>query len=209
MMVIGDHGHMRIGLDFDGTIIDTTAAKMRFAREAFGVELTALETWGAIGRERIGEERFVEMVRAAHEELTLTTPPMPGAAEAIRRLARDHQLFVVTARNDVEVRWAERWIATHAPAISAVVHTSRAPKLDACRELGVELMLDDIPGVLHEIAEAGVGAALIEAEYNRDTPRHARVRAVPHWRDFVALCATHPLDGAVRPSPWHTPRRTD
>lgn len=180
---------MRIGLDFDGTIADTTTAKIRFARETFGVELSALETWGQVGRERIGDERFMEMVRAAHEELTLAAPPMPGATEAIARLARDHELYVVTARNDVEVPWAERWVAAHAPAIREIVHTSRAPKLDACRALGVELLLDDIPAVLHDIAEAGLDAALIEAEYNRDAPRHERVRAVPHWREFVALCA--------------------
>lgn len=184
-----DHARMRIGLDFDGTIIDTTTAKVRFAREAFGVELSALETWGAIGRARIGEERFMEMVRAAHQELTVSAPPMPGAREGIVRLARDHELYVVTARSALEVSWAERWVAEHAPAISGVVHTDRAPKLDACRELGIELMLDDIPSVLHELAEAGVDGALIEAEYNRDAARHERVRSVRHWRDFVALCA--------------------
>jgi uncharacterized HAD superfamily protein len=180
---------MRIGLDFDGTIVDTTTAKVRFAREAFGEELSALETWGQVGRERIGEARFMEMVRASHEELTLTAPPMPGARDAIARLARDHELFVVTARSDDELPWAEQWVAAHAPAISSVVHTNRGPKLDACRALEIELMLDDIPSVLHDLAEAGLGAALIEAEYNRDQPRHERVHAVPHWRDFVALCA--------------------
>lgn len=179
---------MRIGLDFDGTIADTTGAKIRYAREVFGLELNALETWRAVGEPRLGAERFREMVVAAHHEHTEFTEPMPGVLEVIERLAVDHQLFIVTARTDAEVEWARRWVTARALPVQAVEHTNRASKLEASRRLGLDVLLDDSPPVLLDIAEAGIGAALIETEYNRALPRHLAIELVQHWPHFEELC---------------------
>jgi uncharacterized HAD superfamily protein len=179
---------MRIGLDFDGTIADTTGAKIRYAREVFGLEVTPLETWRAVGEPRLGPERFREMVVAAHHEYTEATEPMPGVLEVIERLAVDHELFIVTARTDQEVEWARRWVSSRALPVHALEHTNRASKLEASRRLALDVLLDDSPPVLLDIAEAGIGAALIETEYNRTLPRHVAVELVRHWPDFELLC---------------------
>ena len=179
---------MKIGIDFDGTIADTTGTKVRYALEAFGESISPEETFGPVGRGRLGDERYVEMVQAAHRGWTGGTPPMPGALDAMRRLAADHELYVITARTDEEIDHAKDWLRTFSAPARGVMHTARAAKVDACRERGIEFMLDDLPQVLHELAEAGIGTALLEAAYNRDVTRHEQIHLVRTWGDFVALC---------------------
>lgn len=179
---------MRIGLDFDGTIADTTGAKIRYAREVLGLEVTPLETWRAAGEPRLGAERFREMVVAAHHQYTESTEPMPGVLEVIERLAVDHELFIVTARTDAEVEWARRWVVDRALPVQSLEHTNRASKLEVSRRLALDVLLDDSPPVLLDIAEAGIGAVLIETEYNRALPRHLAIELVRHWPHFEELC---------------------
>ena len=189
---------MRIGIDFDGTIADTTATKIRYALEVFGESITPVETFGLAGRGRLGDQRYVEMVQAAHQGWTHQAPPMPGALEAMRRLAVAHDLYVVTARNEDEVGPARQWLREFAVPAVEIVHTAGASKVDACRDLDVALMLDDLPTVLGELVGAGIEGALLETPYNRDLERHERLYLVPSWDHFVALAERLSATPAVR-----------
>jgi uncharacterized HAD superfamily protein len=186
---------MRIGIDFDGTIADASSAKIRYALERFGVELTPELTMRPGGVPVIGLERYEAMVADIFgTELTLEFEPMPGALEVLRRLAAEHEIYVVTARLDHEVDLAARWLETRGVEVRGVRHTARGPKTDACRELGLGLYLDDTPAELARLAEgglceAGLCAALLETPYNREDDRHAAVRLVPDWPAFEVLCA--------------------
>src|SRR5262245_15835765 len=122
---------MKIGLDFDGTIADTTTTKIQYALETFGEAISAVETFGA-GRSRLGENRHREMVRASYRGWTARTEPMPGALEAIERLAHEHELYVITARVEDEIDHARAWLSERSVAVIEVLNTARAKKIDAC-----------------------------------------------------------------------------
>ncbi len=189
------HMTLRIGLDFDGTIADITWAKLRYAREAFGVELPAEATWGATGRELLGEERYGELVEAVHgTSLSVEMPPMPGAVETMARLRQHHELYIVTARLDNEAELAHEWLERNGVEVDGFVHTARASKAGPCTELGIAVHLDDSPLVLADVGETL--PALIEAPYNRTQPRDPRVRMVEHWRAFEALVGTLAVEAA-------------
>lgn len=180
---------LRIGLDFDGTIADITWAKLRYAREAFGVDLPAEATWGAQGRDLLGDARYMELVVEAHGgELSLAMPPMPGAVEAIQRLGQEHELYIVTARLDDEAELAKAWLADHQLEVDGFVHTARASKAGPSVELGLDVLLDDSPLVLGELGDDTL-PALIDTPYNRHVPRAPRIRVVQHWPEFEALVA--------------------
>jgi uncharacterized HAD superfamily protein len=179
---------MRLGIDFDGTIADTTDAKIRYALERFGETVTATETYSEEGMRRLGEERFREMVEASHgTEWTLTMQPMPGAVEALHDLGTEHELFVVTARNDDEIGWAREWLEPHGLPFIDVVHTSRESKAIACDALAIDLMLDDSPYVLRQLEESRLQLALIDAEYNRAGELPERTHRVEGWTGFADL----------------------
>lgn len=198
---------VRIGIDFDGTIADTTDTKMRYARDVLGEIVTPLETWSPDGPARLGIERFREMARAAHREHTLMTRPLAGSLEAVARLATQHDLYVVTARDDEEIEWATRWLSERSLPFRDVVYTRRASKLEACRGLRLDVLIDDMPRVLEDVATAGIGAVLIETPYNLALPRHPLVEAVSHWDEFVTWCE----GAAIRANTeggWATPSAT-
>jgi uncharacterized HAD superfamily protein len=179
---------MRIGLDFDGTIADITWAKVRYAREAFGVDLAPEQTARPSAEPVLGRERYDDLVRVVHgSDLSLEMPPMPGALEVIDRLTVDHELIVVTARLDDEALLARQWLQAHEVPVSDLVHTARGSKADACRALDIRVHLDDLPRVFADIDHARTLPALIDTPYNRTQSRLAHVRVVEHWLAFEAL----------------------
>jgi uncharacterized HAD superfamily protein len=180
---------VRIALDFDGTISDLIGGYVLYAREHFGVDVPYER---AIGQRPpyLGEERHGEMVRAVlGSEFALSLDPLPGARQAIERLRGEHELFVVTARNDDEVPWAHRWMERHGIEVEDFVHTSRGPKLEACTALGATLILDDSPPVIDELHGTDVTPVLIDAPYNREAALPDGARRVEGWPEFEALCA--------------------
>lgn len=180
---------MRIALDFDGTISDLIGGYVLYAREYFDIELPR---GGALGRRPpyLGEERHGQMARAMlASEFALRTDPLPGALEAIERLGREHTLFVVTARNADEAPWARRWMERHRIEVEGFAHTSRGPKLDACRGFGASLLLDDAPPVIEELSGSEVTPVLMDAPYNRETVLPPGVVRVEGWPAFEVLCA--------------------
>lgn len=182
---------MRIGLDFDGTIADITWAKIRYARDAFAVELTPEQTSRPSGEPVLGRERYDDLVRAVHgSKLALEMPPMPGALDVIGRLAANHELVVVTARLDHEAALAREWLEMHDVPVDDLVHTSRGSKADACRALDIRIHLDDLPAVFADIDHGRTVPALIDTPYNRAQPRLDHVRVVEHWLAFESLVGT-------------------
>jgi 5'(3')-deoxyribonucleotidase len=187
---------LRIGLDFDGTIADITWAKLRYARETFGVEMAPEATWGTAGREVLGEERYAQLVEAVHgTSFSVEMPPMPGAVETMRRLREHHELYIVTARLDHEAELAHEWLERHGVQVDGFFHTCRTSKASHCLDLGLSVHLDDSPVVLEDLGDTL--PALIDAPYNRAQPRHERVRMVEHWRAFEVLVESMAV-GVVR-----------
>jgi uncharacterized HAD superfamily protein len=189
---------MRLGIDFDGTIADVTEAKIRYARERLGEDLTPLETNRAQGLPRLGERRYVQMVEATHAtDWTLTMRPMLGAIEVLQALAEHHELFVITARNDDEIGWARAWLEPHGLPFRDVIHTSRGSKAAACETLAVDLMFDDSPLVLRELEPCALHLALIDADYNRHLDLPDRAHRVDGWPAFHSLVSTVPPHGVI------------
>ncbi len=181
---------MRIGLDFDGTIADASGAKMRYASERYGVALTRAQTMRPGAVPLIGRERYDTMIANVFgTSITMEMEPMPGAVEALRRLARAHDLFVVTARLDHEVPLATRWLDRHAIPIRELRNTGRGRKAEPCVALRLDVMLEDSPAELVALPAGGPAPALLETPYNADEARADHWHRVPDWAAFETLCA--------------------
>ncbi|MBM3139921.1 MAG: hypothetical protein FJ027_13385 [Candidatus Rokubacteria bacterium] len=177
---------MRIALDFDGTIAGWGAAMDRWMRDQLGAELDPTRDVA----EQMAREQLVAMVRAIlGSELTLAMEPLPGALEAIARLSEAHALYVVTARNELEARFAREWLERHRVPLAGVLHTSSASKAPACDAIGADLLLDDTPAVLADLLPTPTRPVLLESRSRRAEPRPAGIHVVEHWAAFEALCA--------------------
>ncbi len=189
---------MRIGLDFDGTLMDVALAKQQYVKATWGIDLTIAETGRAGALPVLGEERYLEMVLATHRtEAMLETPPIPGALQVTERLVRAHEVVVITARLDEEIELAREWLRRHGLGGVEVVHTRSEAKRTAWDRFGTEVHLDDTPRVLLHHPDAMV-PALLETPYNAAIERCAVTQSVEDWLAFERLVGVLSSESAVR-----------
>eukprot|EP00897_Mesotaenium_endlicherianum_P007954 jgi/Mesen1/7187/ME000037S06546 len=122
-------------------------------------------------------------------------PAIPGARAALERLSSYCQLIVVTSRQHVIQEPTLEWLEHHYPGIFSSVHfgnhfalkgTAR-PKSEICKELGLEVLIDDNPRYATECAEHGIHVLLFD--YNMsypwsksaDGPVHPLIQRVRNW----------------------------
>jgi len=187
---------VRIGLDFDGTLMDVALAKQQHIKQTWDIDLTIAETGRAGALPVLGEERYLEMVVATHRgELMLETPPIPGALEVTERLMVSHEVVVITARLDEEIELAREWLRRHGLGGVEVVHTAWQTKRAAWDRFGTEIHLDDTPMVLTHHPDEMV-PALLETPYNAAIERCAVTRSVEDWLAFERLVGVLASEGA-------------
>ncbi len=181
---------MRIALDFDGTIADAAGAKIAYARETWGVELTRAHSMRPHAVPLLGEGRYDAMLFDVFgTERSVAMEPMPGAVESLRRLAKGHELHVVTARYEREGPFAQAWLDRHAIPVGSLTVTNRGAKVDHCVELGAHVLLEDSVGELTHFTEHehSVAMALLETPYNALEERTEGWHIVPDWPAFERL----------------------
>ena len=94
--------------------------------------------------------------------------PLAGARDALRRLSQNYNVVLVTARNQYFEADTIAWLERHLSGLFQKVifagnpHDGRLyrPKGEVCRELGVELLIDDHPRNLLSAAEHGIDGVL-------------------------------------------------
>ena len=182
---------MHLGIDFDGTITDAPGMRQRYARERWEIELAAHEVMRSGAVPIVGEERYRQMSIATEGVLTTFTEPQADAVSVLDELLQRHEVTVITARYGHQAAFARRWLRRHALPVR-VVHTSRAPKTEICRVLGVDVLLDDNINQLGDaysaaLLEVGTLPVLYELPYNRERERPDGLRAVSNWLAVATL----------------------
>lgn len=189
---------MRIGLDFDGTIMDIALAKQRYIKQTWDLDLAIADTGRAGALPVLGEDRYHEMVVATHRtDAMLETPPIPGAIGVTKRLLARHDVVVITARLDEEIELAREWLRRHGLGDLRCVHTGWETKRAAWDEHRTEVHLDDTPLVLTHHPDEMV-PALLHTPYNATLDRCARTLSVEDWHAFDRLVTT--LEASRTPS---------
>lgn len=193
---------VRIGIDFDNTLVGYDALFRRLAREkrwpgagAASKDAVKSALVAADGHDR----RWQRLQAEAYGSRILEARAFPGALEFVARARREgHEVFVVSHKSershiDPSVRlrvWARRWIKTHGaglPENQVLFAPSRDEKIRAIARLGLDVFIDDLPKVL---------------EHPRFPARTARIlfHPEPGWDDVsrrVAALAAVGADAAA------------
>jgi len=162
---------MRIAVDLDDVLADLVSCLLSTHREMTGEQLTREQAvrWDVFPIEVHDRVRY----GGGYSRLA----PLPGAREFLSWLKPEHQVFIVTYRGaparDVTLEWLDR----HVPGLYDEVHLTGGGKVDVCRELAVELIVDDschqIPAVT---AALGIPGILIETPMNRHVQETELIR---------------------------------
>jgi hypothetical protein len=199
-------GKKTLAIDFDGVVADSDAAKLRFAREELGLDVSEEQIkyhyfLKIFGPER-GHELYLNIITTIyHTERMLTVPMVTGACESLARLeSAGWQCVVVTSRNGSPYEegssayWAWTLMNKNGIAIAKddFINVNEGSKLEACQARTACGLLDDDYSKLAPVIAGGLKGFLFSTKTNsyaesEYTPFLAT--RVNHWSHLEELLA--------------------
>lgn len=172
MLSLSDGWRMNVACDLDDVIADLVPRLIEMHADMTGVRLT---------REQVTDwDVFPEAlhVRARTDGTYGRLPLLPGAREFLEWLRQaGHRVFIVTFRGEPSRAITTEWLDRHVPRLYESVHLTGGSKVDACRALGVELIIDDSAQHVQAVTGAlAVPGVLLDTPMNRHLPESRLVR---------------------------------
>jgi uncharacterized HAD superfamily protein len=171
---------VRIAVDIDSTLHHYWDQLAAIAKRRFGVELPYEEqvTW-AITRLR-PEQVHVCVAETHREPHVLAAEPYPGAVDAIRAWHEAGHFIHVTSHRTTEAHDAtERWLDQIGMPYDELYCSW--DKVARCREIAIDLLIDDSPVTLLRAGEVGITPATILHPWNRDVCQEEDIVCAPDW----------------------------
>jgi hypothetical protein len=179
---------MRIAIDIDSTLHHYWDQFSDVARRRFGVVLPyeGQVTWGIT---KLEPEQVLACVLETHtEQLIATAEPYPGAVEVVNRWHAAGHFIQITSHRDTQSHAAtERWLAAIGLAYDELYCSY--DKVSRCRELGIDVLIDDSPVNLEHALEHGIAGATLVHPWNRELCASARVLSAGDWPGLEAALA--------------------
>lgn len=178
---------MIIGLDIDDVIFDTSGAVNPVIEAAENKRLVKYKLDIARGDASIPEVK--EFWQKGAIEILKNAKPKPGAAEVIRRLRENgNKVVLITARGEKNfpgtVAVNEKALRDAGVEYDKVIYDS-PDKVDACRENGVEIFVDDSPKNCVAVRqELGIPVIGFESDITREGLHEAGVPSVDDWQEL-------------------------
>lgn len=186
----------KIGIDLDDILLDFNGALVKFYNAKHGTNYTKdgmtsfflEDNWGISG-EQLQEELNEFYSSSYHKD----ADPIVGSIEAIAELAKDNELYIVTASPQIIEAEIRVWLGRHYTADFKHIHfTRKTPfdesiqnKKDACTGLGIEVFIDDALHNAENIALCGIPVFLLDSPWNQG-PVEPPIRRVYSWYEIVA-----------------------
>ena len=181
-----------LSVDVDSTVWDLTTWVCEAVLDVTGEWLDpgTITTWTHV-LDAYGEEVAMEVYeRALSPRRVREREPYPGSPEVLRGLQRKGiEIHFVTHNWDPETMTPhlDPWLKEHfGPDVGLTVTTE--DKLDILRELGAFGMVDDRPGTIARVADAGLWAATKVQPWNRELVAGRNdVHGFASWHEFPGL----------------------
>jgi uncharacterized HAD superfamily protein len=171
---------MRIAVDIDSTLHHYWDQLAAIAKRRFGVRLPYEDqlTWGIT---LLRPEQVRACVAETHREAqVLAAEPYPGAVEAIRGWHDSGHFIHVTSHRTPDAQQAtERWLERIELPYDELYCSN--DKVSRCREIAIDLLIDDSPVTLVRAAEVGITPATILHPWNRELCEDEDIVCAPDW----------------------------
>lgn len=161
---------MKYGVDYDGTIADTNSIKVAWIKKNLGIDVVPWKTDKTSCVPIIGAENYERMEIVYERELTLKAGEIPGAIRSLLTLARRGEIYLVTARPVRRLAFAKEWLLSRGVLdlfrgikTSVGANGEKRTKEQICRELGLDVLIDDDERHLRDNQMPGLRRILIKS----------------------------------------------
>lgn len=187
---------MKIGIDLDDVLADMMPVLLTYHNDVYGTTLTKDDIWSY---------RFWDVLQVSQEEAIkrvfdferssrmLTILPLPGAVQAVETLGDNHELSIITARDSEFAESTKHWLARHFPDVFSGIHfanhysstSTPRSKGDICKEIGIEVMIDDSFSNVVSCHGVCQSTLLFDAPWNVHEQLLDGMHRVASWHDIV------------------------
>jgi hypothetical protein len=180
---------MKIAIDIDSTLHHYWDVLSESSKRRFGVDLPYEEQvdWGIT---RLKPKQLEVCIADTHrDEAILAAEPYEGAVEAVRRWHdAGHFVQITSHRVDAAHGATARWLEQIGLPYDEL--WCSFDKIARCRELGIDVLIDDSPLNLERALESGIRAATIWHPWNADVCETEEVICAPDWPQLEARLAS-------------------
>lgn len=184
-----------IAIDIDEVLFGFTERFVAFHNRRYQTDfalhhMTSMSFHTVLGGTPDDDLRKVEEFQLG--EGNLDGEPVPESIEVLGRLKTDYELVIVTARQSSIEQQTRSWLERTFPDTFSDIHFAnywdenrpRRTKGDVCRDLGVQIIVDDQPSYINDCLEHGVTGLLFgDYPWNQVVVDHPKVRRVKDWRE--------------------------
>lgn len=171
-----------IAIDCDDVLITTARHILDYYNERFGTQVgfehfydtsdSSLDIWGVASR----DEAIQRVAQFLHSDKHAEIAPDPEVILAIKSLARQHELHLVSGRLDSLRPVTERMLQDYFPGcFKTIEHTNfiaplgtdiiRRSKGDICRSINADILVDDHPHHASAALAADVKKVILFGDY--------------------------------------------
>lgn len=171
-----------IAIDCDDVLVPTAQAIIDDYNERFGTGVgfehfydttdASLDVWGVESR----DEAIERVAQFLHSDKHAAITPHPETVLAIKSLAAQHELHLVSGRVDSLKPVTERLLQTHFPdCFKTIEHTNfiaplgskvvRRSKGDICKAVSADMLIDDHPHHGNSALAAAVETVILFGDY--------------------------------------------
>ena len=184
-----------IGIDLDDVLLDFNTAFIKYHNIVYKSDLNLRSKYNHAFDKFLGcdkeeaERRILEFYETDDHDRVL---PIQGAPEAIQKLSQNNSLIIITARPERLREWVSLWLGKHYGDIfSGLYFTNQfhgtgivKTKGETCKELGVDIFIDDHIKHIEEVALTGIKVLLFDMPWNQGELGFGITR-VYSWNDIL------------------------
>jgi uncharacterized protein len=174
---------VRIAIDIDSTLHHHWPLLAAAAKRRFGVDLPYEQQFPWVSR-RLREEQLRVCIEDTHsDEAIAGARPYPHAVETVNGwYDAGHWIHVTSHRAERSLTATRRWLDD----IGLCHHDlyCGSDKIARCREIGIDVLIDDSPDNMHRALDADILAAALRHPWNTDVCDAPHVICAADWREL-------------------------
>lgn len=188
---------MKIGVDLDAVVADMMSPLIDFHNKKYGtsfkisdhVTFSIEKIWKCTEEEAI--KRCFEFFQS---DFLNQIKPVSGAIEGINFLSSRHKLHIITSRPHLLNKHTGSWIKEYFPKkFKSINHSNqfskkgsiKRKKSDICKELKVDLMIEDHLEFAYDCASLNIKILLMNMPWNQTKKLPKNIVRVYSWKEII------------------------